>query len=203
MELKSSFVSDLNNEKRLAVLLDKYYKKYLKKYYFKRVSTGIEQRKGVDVKFIHKKTKQEFLIDEKAQLDYLNNNLPTFAFEIYYTKGECDKPGWLFDPLKITEFYSLITGIYEEEKEFAFCNITFVNRNKLICFLKDLGITKKSLLEIFNSAGREHGKIKVDFLNEKNEGYLFYSKSNKAERPLNLILKLDWLVRSGVAKRLV
>jgi len=146
MELKSSFVSDLNNEKRLAVLLNKYYKKYLKKYYFKRVSTGIEQRKGVDVKFIHKKTKQEFLIDEKAQLDYLNNNLPTFAFEIYYTKGECDKPG---------------------------------------------------------SAGREHGKIKVDFLNEKNEGYLFYSKSNKAERPLNLILKLDWLVRSGVAKRLV
>tara|TARA_E500000318_G_C3552484_1_gene209536 strand:- start:1588 stop:1719 length:132 start_codon:yes stop_codon:yes gene_type:complete len=40
-------------------------------------------------------------------------------------------------------------------------------------------------------------------LDSKYEGYLFFSTKNKAEKPINLILKLEYLERIGIAKRLV
>ncbi len=204
MRQKSSFHSDLSKEQQLSVLLDAYYSGHLKNYDFERISDKKQQILGVDVNFIHNKTKRIYSIDEKAQLDYLNEDLPTFAFEISYQKSGVQKEGWLFDNSKITDFYSLITGIYADElSRFLFCKITLVNREKLVSLLKQKNITKEMLLEAVRASGLQHGKIIVDGLDQKNEGYLFYSKSNKAEQPINLILKLDWLLEMNLAKRLV
>lgn len=202
MGLNSSFSSDLAKEQKLAVLLDRYYSKNLKHYNFERIENRKEQYEGVDVNFIHKVNSKVFHIDEKAQLDYINEDLPTFAFEICYYKNGVEKEGWFFDANKKTSFYALITAIYKDDEAlFTSCKITLVNRMKLQNKLLNKGLDKRNLKN--QSDKTAHGKLCVEELDSRSEGYLFLSKKNKAEKPLNLILRLDWLLELGVAKRLV
>lgn len=202
--MKSKFTSDLNKERKLSVLLDVYYKKYLTQYSTKRISNYKKQLAGVDIIFIHKQTAQEYFIDEKAQLDYINDDLPTFAFELGYFKQSVYKQGWLFNAHKKTDFYALVTAIYEDEPEvFTSCKITLVNRKKLWAFLEERKITPTLLNEYIKNNTSLHGKLKVEELHHRNEGYLYFSKINKVEKPINLILKLDFLIHKGIAKRLV
>jgi hypothetical protein len=202
--VKSKFTSDLNKEKQLSRLLDVYYQKHLIHYHTKRVHDLENQLAGVDVVFIHKKNKEQFYIDEKAQLDYVNDDLPTFAFEPGYYKKDIFKEGWLFDPKKITDFYALVTAIYEDEPGvFTTCKITLVNRKKLRSFLTQRKITKAILDEYLTQNKEIHGKLKLQELNPRTEGYLYFSKNNKLEKPINLILKLDFLMANEIAKRLV
>ena len=203
MPLKSNFKSDLEREQELCILLDRYYKQYLKHYTFERVSDMPKQLAGIDLIFIHKTNGKKFYIDEKAQLDYINENLPTFAFELSYEKKGILKEGWLFDTSKKTEFYALITSIYADDPNtFTSCKITLVNRQKLLDLLTERAITLSALKKYILPEQDTHGKIKIDELHHRSEGYLFASTKNKAEKPLNLILKLDFLEESGVAKRL-
>lgn len=202
--MKSSFKSDLDKEKQLSKLLDKYYKRHLKQYHFKRISALEEQKKGVDLILSRKLEEVVFYVDEKAQLDYVNDSLPTFAFELFYEKNGVEKQGWLFDVNKKTHFYSLVTNIYaDEENTFTSCSITFINRKKLIEYLAGRGLAKERLEQIVASAKSFHGKLALESLNVKREGYLFFSRKNKAEKPVNLILKLDFLIEIGVGKKLV
>ena len=199
--MKSTFTSDLGKEKRLSELLDAYYSKGLRHYYFERVQSLQEQLRGVDVIFKHRKTKETFLVDEKAQLDYINEDLPTFAFELHYLKNGVLKEGWLFDSAKKTDFYALVTAIYEDEPDkYTSCKVTFVNRSKLVAFLEAMGVTKNSLLDYYQNGTVPHGKMEIQELNPKKAGYLYHSKNNKSEQPFNLVLKLDYLLSNGIAK---
>ncbi len=203
MPLKSNFKSDLEREQKLCVLLDHYYHQYLKQYSFERVSNMKQQMAGIDLIFTHKDHGKKYTIDEKAQLDYINENLPTFAFELSYEKDGILKEGWLFDTSKKTDFYALITSIYADApNEFTSCKITLVNRQKLIDLLTARSITSSNLKKYIVPDKELHGKIKIDELHHRKEGYLYASTKNKAEKPLNLILKLDFLEETGVAKRL-
>jgi len=202
--LKSSFTSDLEKEKQLSQLLDVYYKRQLIHYTATRVHDRRSQRAGVDIVFTHKHTNEDFYIDEKAQLDYVNEDLPTFAFEIGYYKNTRYKQGWLFDSNKKTDFYALATGIYEDEPGiFTSCRITLVNRNKLCSFLKQRKSTKLVLDDYRVAHKNTHGKLKLAELNFRTEGYLYFSKTNKAEKPINLILRLEFLIDQNIAKPLV
>ncbi|CAM4148746.1 hypothetical protein ZORO111903_03675 [Zobellia roscoffensis] len=203
MPLKSNFKSDLEREQKLCVLLDRYYHQYLKQYSFDRVFEIKQQMEGIDLIFTHKDHGRKYTIDEKAQLDYINENLPTFAFELSYEKDGTLKEGWLFDTSKKTEFYALITSIYSDAPDvFTSCKITLVNRQKLLAFLVEKNITSSTLKKYVLPNKNMHGKIKIDELHHRKEGYLYASTKNKAERPLNLILKLDFLEETGIAKRL-
>ena len=200
LESKSSFKADLNKEKKLHTLLDHYYNKHLKNYSFERVHDLKNQLAGVDVLFKQYSSGVTYTIDEKAQLDYINDDLPTFAFEISYLKNENLKKGWLFDTTKKTDFYALVTAIYSDEPgRFTTCKITLVNRQKLLQFLE--GRTIKS--NRFENRNLPHGKTSIEELNDKREGYLYFSSFNKEEKPLNLILRLDFLIEQGIAKRLI
>ena len=204
MVLQSTFITDLKKEQQLTVLIDKYYKMHLKHYTYKRIEDKKSQLAGVDVLFIHKHTGRRFMIDEKAQLDYVNEDLPTFAFEINYYLKEQNKTGWFFDRNKKTQFYALITAIYSDEpNRYTSCKITLVNREKLIRHLKKRNINQKTLENYTNQQELVHGKIPIKELHPRKEGYLFVSKNNKAEQPTNLILKFDFLLENGIAKRLV
>ena len=130
---QGTFHEDLRKEKRLASFLDEQYHKHLKNYRFAREKTLSKQHRGIDVVFTHRITHKSFLIDEKAQLDYLNEDLPTFAFELSYLKNRERKKGWLFDTYKKTQFYALITAIYTDVPNcFTSCKVTLVNRNLLL-----------------------------------------------------------------------
>ena len=201
MALKSSFKTDLIKEQKLAPLLDKYYAQSLKYYRFERINNIEEQLLGIDLKLTHKTTSKVFNIDEKAQLDYLNEDLPTFAFEICYYKDNIEKEGWFFDTKKKTDFYALITAIYDDDHVFSSCKITLVNRVKLQNELIKIGLDRTNL-KSYSKEGLQ-GKICVGGLDCQKEGYLFLSKKNKVEKPLNLVLKLDWLINMGLAKRMV
>lgn len=159
---------------------------------------------GIDLILKDKASEKQFFVDEKAQLDYVNESLPTFAFELFYQKNEIHKQGWLFDVAKKTHFYALVTSIYSDEKDvFTSCNITWINREKLILRLHELGLNKNGLKQICLHHTEKNGKLIVKQLDPRTEGYLFFSITNKAEKPVNLILKLDFLEKIGVAKRLV
>lgn len=203
MGLQSNFKSDLKKEQQLFPLLDTYYAKNLKHYTFERISDYQKQLKGIDVVFTHTTNGKIYLIDEKAQLDYINDDLPTFAFEIQYQNHGLLKEGWLFDKSKETHFYSLITAIYEDGPHvFTSCKITLVNRKKLIAFLVSRKITRDFLISQIEKYPKKHARLELAQLHPKKEGYLYFSTKNKAEKPINLVLKLDFLIENGIAKRL-
>ena len=202
--LESNFASDLNKEKQLAILLDVYYQKHLKQYSFERVHDMKRQIQGIDIVLTRKTDDTVFFVDEKAQLDYINEALPTFSFELSYEKKGVLKEGWLYDTRKKTQFYALVTSIYSDAPNlFTSCKITLVNREKLLAFLATKNIHCHALKTTLAEADVEHGKIKLAGLNDKTEGYLFQSRKNKAEKPVNLILRLDFLIQHKIAKRLV
>ncbi|MEC8832937.1 MAG: hypothetical protein VX772_11300 [Bacteroidota bacterium] len=116
--MKSKFKADLSKEKKLTPLLDLYYQKYLKHYTFERISHLNQQLQGIDLILKDKQSEKQFYVDEKAQLDYINESLPTFAFELFYHKNGNQKQGWLFDSSKKTHFYALVTSIYSDERCF-------------------------------------------------------------------------------------
>ncbi len=198
---KSTFKSDLRKEQRLSEFVDTIYSKFLKNYHFERISNIKQQLAGIDVNFTHKASGHTYHIDEKAQLDYLNEDLPTFAFELSYLKEGKEKIGWLFDTKKRTDFYALVTALFEDEGEFSSCKVTLVNRQKLISMLSEFGFNAEKLQNYKSLNG--HGKIELEGLHPKTQGYLYHSKNNKAEQPLNLILKLDWLIEKKIARRLI
>ncbi|WP_228236607.1 hypothetical protein [Allomuricauda sp. M10] len=202
--MKSHFKADLSKEKQLTPLLDYYYKNRLKHCSFERVDDLKLQKAGVDLILTDQRNHSNYYVDEKAQLDYVNECLPTFAFELFYRKNGKIQEGWFLDESKKTHFYALVTSIFSDEEDvFTSCNITFVNREKLTAHLSQKGLTRNFLREISLVHKNLHGKMELKELHPKKEGYLFFSTQNKAEKPINLILKLDFLEKIRVVKRLV
>lgn len=184
--------------------MDSYYQKHLKKYAFERISDRKQQLQGIDLILKDTLTHVPFYVDEKAQLDYVNESLPTFAFELFYEKEGTKKQGWLFDVAKKTHFYALVTSIFfDMDKVFTSCNITFVNREKLILHLSTLGLTREFFQQLVQANRDVNGKFILEKLCPKKEGLLYFSTQNKVEKPVNLILRLAYLEQIGVAKRLV
>lgn len=204
MALKSTFSADLKREQQLTLLLDRCYNVHLRHYNFERVHDKQRQFAGIDLILTHKETSLSYFVDEKAQLDYINDDLPTFAFELSYQKAGVIKKGWLYDANKKTEFYSLITAIYADAPNmFTSCKITLVNRKKLINALSQKGIDETLLTRYVDSSETAHGKLKLTEMNHRTEGYLYVSSKNKSEKPANLVLRLDFLLQNGLAKRLI
>lgn len=205
----SNFNTDLSNEGLLAKHLDDIYKELFHStdLSIERVNNLDLQHQGVDL--ILTKGNVKYNVDEKAQLDYLNTSLPTFAFEVSYLKQLIWHKGWLFDSNKITDIYFLITGIYIKEG----CNladglmkikITGVYRKELIKLLSDRGITESYLFDMEKDIRQKniHGKIAIRGLSPRTEGVLYFSKNNKNEQPINLVLKLNFLINEKIGKML-
>ena len=176
-----------------------------KGFQIERVFDKAQQKQGIDV--ILNKGDKFYHIDEKAQLDYIDRPIPTFAFEISFLIHDNWRQGWLYDSSKTTDIYFLITDICCNKKGFAksgFKSVVIrgIYRTKLISFLEQKGLNKDRLLDIEHSIRRseKHGRHPLVELDEKTEGYMFYSFNNKSEKPINLILKLDLLSNGEIGK---
>jgi hypothetical protein len=201
-----SFKSDLNQETLLSEYLDNLYRG--KKIDFQRVFDLDKQHQGIDIVIQHNSV--DYFIDEKAQLHYLNKDLPTFTFELSYLKNNKLKDGWLFADNKLTQYYFLITGIFLKKGKSKLLNaddidklkITSVNKIKLIEHLTSIGLEKSKLLE-YDLKLRESnsfGKNKISELNPQSEGLIFFTK-HLIEKPINLQLKLAYLIENKIAKK--
>jgi len=202
----SKFQSDLAQEEILSKYLDKIYKE--KKIEFERIFDLDLQHQGIDLKiFVNS---NQYLIDEKAQLHYINSELPTFTFELSYMKNNILKNGWLFDENKKTEYYFLITGIYLKENKTKLktsddikkLKITSVNRNKMIQHLDSIGLNISTLQKYDNHfrMNNSYGKNEITELDKYSEGLIYFSEQ-LVEKPINIQLRLEYLIQSEVAKK--
>jgi hypothetical protein len=187
----TNFKSDLKQETILSKYLDNIYIE--KKLDFERIFDLHKQHQGIDV-IITIKSNQYF-IDEKAQLHYINSDLPTFIFELSYLKNGVFKQGWLFDKNKLTEYYFLITGIFLKKGKNKLSHpddidkikITSVNRNKLIEHLSSIDLDKEKLLQYDSKLRKNNsfGKNNIPELNPKLEGLIYFT-NHLNEKPINL-----------------
>lgn len=204
--------SDFNKDKAVETflantLLDRIYQNKFENnddIFWKRTNLKEDQKRGVDLKIFSVKESKIFYIDEKAQINYINTKLPTCAFEIIYYKDGTLKEGWLFDEKKDTHKYYLINNIQQSKNgNFTDCIIYSIDRYKLIDLLNQRDINKDSLTKIYEKIKNDlkdgsTTKLEIENLDFKKEGNL--QVSNKlAEGPINLVLKLDFLVENKIA----
>lgn len=205
----SNYRKDISKEEFLGNYLDTVYPKLFDKthYSVKRINNLGLQHKGVDL--LLENAKNKFYVDEKAQLDYLNVSLKTFAFELSYLKFGGWREGWLFDNKKITEIYFLITEIKVVNPENIYqgiqsLKITGIYRSRLLKHLEKIGLTKDRLLEIEKELRNSGlgGRTDIKELNSKIEGNVNLTLG-KSEKPINLVLKLDYLIKHQIGAILI
>ena len=204
----NTFNKDLQKEKKLGkVLLDKVYKnKFNSRYKIERIDDINKQHQGIDLIITDLKTNNKSLIDEKAQLSYINKTLPTFAFELSYFKNNELKEGWLFDTKKLSDTYFLINAIKMDMSTSLYtdCKIYSIKRKTLINFLNTLGLNKDTLYA-FVSDSRVLLK-KSDSLHNTNRLDVIYNKNIKIcisnfldEKPANIVINLEYLLIEKIA----
>jgi len=208
--MKSKFRLDLSKEILLGQYLDTIYHQKFKdaNRSFHRVNNLEDQLLGIDLSV--KIKGKEYLIDEKAQLDYLNKSLPTFAFEISFLKNKKIRIGWLFDQHKKTDVYFLVTNIRAFDKNnldlgFKDCSITAIHRVNLQKLLAEKGLDEKRIFkyESLIRKSKKHGKHSIKELHSKQEGFFYFSYNNKKEQPINLVLYLKFLtINNNVGKKI-
>ena len=91
------FKKDLASEQDLYSYLDDVYESLGLE--MDRIEDKNLQLKGVDL--IYKGLRKAYYIDEKAQLHYINKDLPTFTFELDFMLYNVPKVGWFLDEEKI------------------------------------------------------------------------------------------------------
>lgn len=161
------------------------------------------QLKGVDL--IYKGSRKAYYIDEKAQLHYINKDLPTFTFELDFLLYNVPKIGWFLDQDKITTHYFLITAIKSNKKNeikdvVESLRITSVHRAKLQSYLSSVGLHEGRLLEYVSELRKYKVNGKHSIAELKALQGCLYASGQLSEYPINLQLRLSWLVDIGVAK---
>jgi hypothetical protein len=197
--LMSLFHNDLSKEAILAKFLTKHYSNANLK--INRISDKKLQLLGVDL-ILEGTNGLSYKIDEKAQLHYLNTDLPTFALEIDYLKDGRLMKGWLYNPEKATEAYAFVFSIHlikgkinlKEEADIDSCEVILISRIRLVLAL--------SMLDLNFGICREHSKqLRKDENENKMEhirsGFNFQISNQLSERPVNLIVKKTFLEKIG------
>lgn len=168
---------------------------------FSREKDKDKQLKGTDV-WLETKSNKLISVDEKAQLYYINANLPTFAFELgFIGQGGQVKQGWFVNNNLDTNMYMLVWP-YAKTTELS--KLTYDSFIKLECILisknviwQELirsGLTYDFLLEETTKM-RESGQVGRKFFPGIEWCYLNMSDPKKyTETPINIIIKKDKLL---------
>lgn len=192
--VESFFARDIVKEKAVAKFLDNHFYPLMTTDFY-RFSDIDAQMEGKDVCFtllnLHK-----IVVDEKAQTSYINKNLPTFAFEVAYSKDNKLKDGWLFDESKKTQFYFLIWvkatktyGITHEDITELDCLL--VDRKDITDYLVTKNITNKTLKDDIKHIVEENKSQKQTYKSD-NEVYFYYS-TQLAEKSINIVMRRNIL----------
>ena len=225
---ESNFPQDLKYQE----IIGAYLKKYLYSEWKNTDGTNIDyfrfnhkalQDKEVDV--VVRYNNVEYLIDEKAQADYIYNVKPldTFAFELSFLNKEGLKTdGWLVKDNLLTEYF-LLGWPHADRKpldvdSIEYVDYALVDKKKLLAMIETEFHSNVEKLKYYAEQMRnsnlnctmktdETGKVTHYYYKTgdfNSNGYLVFTQK-KTEKPINLVLKRDLIDRctvyKGIAKR--
>lgn len=210
----SSFAMDLKKENEIMAeyMRINYYEKLLsgggsRIEGFQRITDLEEQKQGVDVIYTYNAVK--YIVDEKAQMDYIYNEKPLPTFSLELLNGTSGAIGWFVNDRLKTEYYMFIWPHAEGRPlsvdKIRYAYYALVNKRKLQNAVECRFSKSKSQLldyakrmvsermgeEVYNKSG---GCIGYRYKERgfDNCGYLYYTL-NKEERPVNLVVRRKWL----------
>lgn len=200
---KSLFDNDLRIEREIAKYLDVYL--YRSPLFSKAIRTPNEadQKIGCDIIL----SSQEYglesaIVDEKATIHYINQDISTFAFELSSKSKNSDErvPGWFLDDRKKTEAYVLIWPfVHQRDVRGRFDSMTcqdisgvrylVVKRAKIRAYLSKRGFSKQVLLDKAAEIAYKGLDGRFDIKSENEEfHFYYYSSLEYAEKPVNLVI---------------
>lgn len=155
----------------------------------RRTNTIEDQLDGSDLTLsIPNKNVHHVIVDEKAQLYYLDGGLPTFAFELNFINKAGERvEGWLTDSKKKTQYYQLLflkaKKNFSSIEEIQSVSYILVNRQSILNFI---GLDASTL----RIKGLKIAKNQ-NFHQEKGaqKPYYFTHSTKLAESPVNIILR--------------
>ena len=193
---KSKFYEDKRKEELFGNWLDNhFYIRMIGKYKsITRNSDATLQKRGVDV-IIETNGGKTIYIDEKATLQYINKNIPTFAFEIRNTTSSAQ--GWLYNPNYVTDYYLLAWPNATDEsipnaESFFNTEVMSIKRSGVVQLLVDNGLTEGRILDLvqqYQSRLSETNKFEIA------SGITLNFNQFLAERPINVVVKKNILSR--------
>ena len=152
-----------------------------------RINDRDVQKVGVDVYLENKG--EEYNIDEKATLHYINRNISTFAFELMNRSSGAQ--GWLFNHDYITTHYLLCWPNAEDsyptsKEEFTSSEIMLIKREDLINLLESKGLSESKIKELVNKYLPQVTREKFQF--ELEPGIRLFFTEWLAEKPVNIVI---------------
>lgn len=187
---------DMQAESELATFLDDYF-------YSRLINSGeltsaqritdIEtQREGIDV--IVSKNSWQALIDEKAQLYYINNGLPTFAFELGFLLDGRETIGWfLNDELRTDRYFLLWPNATTSDlkrltaKDFTAVYGLMIKKKSVQQYLQGIGLSKEHLLRKLHQL-RASGTVGKHPSGNSGVYYYVSDPNLYSESPINLVI---------------
>ena len=200
---------DMRAERELAKFLDEHlYQKLLnegKFTSFERVTDIRRQMQGIDI--IGKTADKCYKIDEKAQLHYLNDTRPTFAFELEFIRyGQAIEWWFLKNYLETTHYLLLWPNAKTKDLSRIdsgdFTNIEgmMISKRKLKKHLEGIGLSDKLLKA-------ETQRLRACGASEAQEpfckGIKFYVSPAYIENPVNLIVNKRILAKVADAHYMI
>lgn len=213
MDQGSTFELDLRKEKDVMAeyMGLNYYAKLRNhdgsKVNYKRIDDISEQKQGIDVTYTYQGF--TFLVDEKAQMDYIYKEKPLPTFSLELLNGSSGAIGWFINDELKTEYYMFIWPHAKSRplsvEGIMYAYYVLINKKKLqIAIERKYKKSKTQLLEYAKRMVKEKMGDEVHDKNGKcigyrykgdgfdDYGYLYYTLS-KQERPVNLVVKRSWL----------
>jgi hypothetical protein len=192
---------DIAADAAIGQYLDKYfYPKYTRN--FVRYHDVEHQMQGIDVRF-DLGGSQNMLVDEKALTHYINQDLPTFAFEIAFLRGSGELTwGWFYDGGKLTRYYLISWITARKDKNITVEDIIsldtlLISRDAVRKMLSEHGITAQSAL---TTAKKIIDKGQFGYF-ERNDGPCnFFFSNNLTEQPINIVVQKTKLVEIAKAR---
>lgn len=168
-----------------------------------RVYDRETQLAGIDV--VAKTEKSVAYIDEKAQLYYINKDLPTFAFELQSINRGIEREGWFLNDSLKTDFYLLIwpfanvDNVKNLRKEaITHVDALLISKKKLREKLAQLSLDKSELQRKTNELrfSAKYGKTPTG---RAGIYYYFSEPTNYAETPINIVIRRSYLEEIATA----
>ena len=204
--------NDTRGERALGLFLDHYFYPRLCEIegfdVAQRIYDANEQKLGADI-LIDSPRGETLIVDEKAQLHYINEPRRTFAFEVSYynerTNGISD--GWFVSNDNKTSHYVLVwvdsartdqlNRIVEDD--FNEITVAVVAKNRIVNYLEQLGYPIKRIRKIARDMRFNQNK---NYFKLSEEAFIYYTKEGYDEKPINIVINRTvlWTLAYGVYK---